>query len=49
VHISAVERAGLLQNYRIHASQGFRVPTLETSLEQDVSAIDEALSRLPSE
>ena len=42
-------RNRLLQNYRIHAAQGFRVPTLETSLEQDVSAIDEALARLSSE
>ena len=39
-------RNNLLQNYRIHASQGFRVQTLETSLQEDLHAIDDALSRL---
>jgi hypothetical protein len=39
-------RNKLLQNYRIHAAQGFRVQTLETSLQEDVNAIDDALSRL---
>ena len=39
-------RNNLLQNYRIHASQGFRVETLERSLQGDVDALDEALSRL---
>jgi hypothetical protein len=39
-------RSSLLQNYRIHAVQGFRVQTLEKSLQEDVVAIDDALSRL---
>ena len=39
-------RNKLLQNYRVHASQGFRVPSLETSLQEDITAIDDALSRL---
>jgi hypothetical protein len=39
-------RNKLLQNYRIHAAQGFRVQTLETSLQEDVNAIDDAFSRL---
>ncbi|MBR1122705.1 hypothetical protein JQ628_14350 [Bradyrhizobium lablabi] len=39
-------RNRLLQNYRIHAAQGFRVETLEKSLQSDVDALDEALSRL---
>ena len=39
-------RNRLLQNYRIHAAQGFRVETLEKSLQGDVDALDEALSRL---
>jgi hypothetical protein len=39
-------RSRLLQHYRIQAAQGFRVKTLETSLQEDVSAIDDALSRL---
>ena len=39
-------RNKLLQNYRVHASQGFRVETLEKSLEGDLDALDEALSRL---
>jgi hypothetical protein len=39
-------RSKLLQNYRIQAAQGFRVQTLETSLQEDVNAIDDALSRL---
>jgi hypothetical protein len=39
-------RHKLLQNYRIHAAQGFTVQTLETSLHEDVTAIDDALSRL---
>ena len=39
-------RNRLLQNYRIHASQGFRVQTLETTLQGDLEAIDEALSRI---
>jgi hypothetical protein len=29
-----------------HAAQGLRVKTLETSLEEEVNVIDEALSRL---
>ena len=39
-------RNKLLQNYRIGAAQGFKVQTLETSLQDDMEAIDEALSRL---
>lgn len=39
-------RNKLLQNYRIGAAQGFRVLALETSLQSDVEAIDEALSNL---
>jgi len=39
-------RNRLLQNYRIGAAQGFRVQTLETSLQDDVEAIDDALSRI---
>lgn len=38
-------RNKLLQNYRFGAAKGFRVPTLEASLQGDVDAIDEALSR----
>jgi hypothetical protein len=38
-------RNNLLHNYRIGAAQGFRVQTLETSLQSDVEAIDEALAR----
>jgi hypothetical protein len=41
-------RNKLLQLYRVHASQGFRVETLETSLQGDVDVLDEALSRLSS-
>ncbi len=41
-------RNKLLQNYRIHAAHGFRVEALEKSLQGDVEAIDEALSRIPS-
>jgi hypothetical protein len=41
-------RNQLLQNYRIQAAQGFRVLTLETSLQEDMTAIDDALSRLSS-
>jgi hypothetical protein len=40
-------RNTLLQNYRVHAGQGFRVPALETSLQSDLDALDEALSRIP--
>ena len=39
-------RNTLLQNYRIPASQGFRVEILETSLQGDIDVIDEALSRI---
>ena len=39
-------RRNLLRKYRIHAAQGFRVQTLETSPQEDVNAIDDALSRL---
>lgn len=39
-------RNKLLQNYRIGAAQGFRVQTLETSLQSDMDVIDEALSRI---
>lgn len=39
-------RNKLLQNYRIGAAQGFRVPALETSLQGDMDVIDEALSRI---
>ena len=41
-------RNKLLQNYRIHAAQGFRVETLEKSLQGDVDALDDALSRISS-
>jgi hypothetical protein len=41
-------RNNLLQNYRIQAAQGFRVETLETSLQGDLDALDEALSQIPS-
>jgi hypothetical protein len=40
-------RNKLLQDYRIHTAQGFRVETLETSLQGDLDALDEALSSLP--
>jgi hypothetical protein len=39
-------RKKLLQNYRVGAAQGFRVETLETSLQGDMDTIDEALSRI---
>ena len=39
-------RNNLLQNYRVHAAQGFRVETLETSLQEDVNVLNDALSRL---
>ena len=39
-------RNKLLQNYCVGAAQGFRVETLETSLQGDMDAIDEALSRI---
>lgn len=39
-------RNKLLQDYRIHAAQGFRVPALETALQDDVNAVNEGLSRL---
>ena len=39
-------RNKLLQDYRVDAAQGFRVETLETSLQGDMDAIDEALSRI---
>jgi hypothetical protein len=39
-------RNKLLHDYRIHAAQGFRVPTLEAALQDDVNALDEGLSRL---
>jgi hypothetical protein len=38
-------RNRLLQDYRIHAAQGFRVESLETALQKDVNALDGALSR----
>jgi hypothetical protein len=40
-------RNKLLQDYRIHMAQGFRVETLETALQGDLDALDEALSSLP--
>jgi len=43
--LSQVSDRPLAQNYRIHAVQGFRVQTLETSLQENVKAIDDALSR----
>jgi hypothetical protein len=39
-------RNNLLQNYRIHAAQGFRVESLEMALQKDIAALDDALSRL---
>jgi uncharacterized protein with HEPN domain len=39
-------RNKLLQDYRIYAAQGFRVRTLETSLQEDVNVLNDALSRL---
>jgi uncharacterized protein with HEPN domain len=39
-------RNKLLQDYRIYAAQGFRVRTLENSLQEDVNALNDALSRL---
>jgi hypothetical protein len=39
-------RNTLLQNYRMYAAQGFKVQTLETSLNEDITAIDDALARL---
>jgi len=39
-------RNKLLQNYRLHTAQGFRVETLETSLQEDVNVLNDALSRL---
>jgi hypothetical protein len=39
-------RNNLLQNYRVRAAQGFRVETLETSLQEDVNVLNDALSRL---
>ena len=39
-------RNKLLLDYRIQAAQGFRVPALETALQDDVNALDEGLSRL---
>jgi hypothetical protein len=42
-------RNKLLQDYRIHMAQGFRVETLETSLQGDLEALDEALSSLPQQ
>ena len=40
-------RNTLLQHYRMHSAQGFRVETLEKTLEGDLDALNEALSRLP--
>lgn len=39
-------RNKLLQNYRMGAAQGFKVPALESSLQGDMDAIDEALARI---
>ena len=39
-------RNKLLHDYRIHAAQGFRVPTLEAALQDDVNALNDGLSRL---
>jgi hypothetical protein len=39
-------RNKLLQNYRFHTAQGFKVETLETSLQEDVIALSDGLSRL---
>jgi hypothetical protein len=39
-------RSKLLQENRLRAAEGFRVETLQAALEDDVSVLDEALSRL---
>jgi hypothetical protein len=41
-------RNKLLQDYRVYASQGFRIQTLETTLQSDLDALDEALARIPT-
>ena len=39
-------RSKLLQENRLRAAEGFRVETLQAALEDDVSMLDDALSRL---
>ena len=39
-------RGRLLQENRTRAAEGFRVESLERALEEEVSVLDEALSRL---
>ena len=39
-------RSKLLQENRLRAAEGFRVETLQAALEDDVSVLDDALSRL---
>ena len=39
-------RNRLLQDYRSRVGQSFRVEIVETSLQGDIDALDEALSRL---
>ena len=39
-------RNQLLQNYRLHTTQGFKVESLEKSLVEDLSVLNDALSRL---
>lgn len=41
-------RSRLLNEYRMRPAQWFRSAVLETSLQDDVAALDAALSRLPS-
>ena len=42
-------RSRLLQEYRMRTASEFRIESLETSLQEDVAAIDAALSRLPGD
>jgi hypothetical protein len=42
-------RNNRLQNYCIHAARGFWVESLETALQKDVAALDDALSRLSTQ
>ena len=39
-------RSRLLQDYRVHAAQGFKVQSLETALQEDIGVLDDASSRL---
>ncbi len=41
-------RSRLLQEYRMRSGQGFRSEVLEAALQDDMSVLDEALSRFPS-